>query len=376
LNDEEYYVVDQNTLNKIFIDIFIILIIKLCLIGFVFFVWFYCKFIITYQRNIIFKEESNFIFRKLGESEQNINQPIMVSFFQNDGSLLDIMGLINRNLHILNKIKIVLFDSIIANMEINIFVFSFILNILFLSSGLPIFLSIETIFLVGIFPSLLNIFKAFTAKYTSLISCLIFTYLVIYVYNWIAIFNLGETFDFGDIFEYKSAQYITEPFCHSSLQCLLVLINYGTRSGGGIADNIPVVSFKNDINMFISRFFYDMTFYILIIMIMANITFGLIVDSFGGLRDETYSYENDKENVCFICQLTRDGALINNIDFDNHVKNEHNVWNYVYYLCNLHLYDSNNFSRVEGFVWDKLIEKDYGWIPNKTDTGGEDDQED
>ena len=74
-------------------------------------------------------------------------------------------------------------------MEINIFVFSFILNILFLSSGLPIFLSIETIFLVGIFPSLLNIFKAFTAKYTSLISCLIFTYLVIYVYNWIAIFN-------------------------------------------------------------------------------------------------------------------------------------------------------------------------------------------
>ena len=65
---------------------------------------------------------------------------------------------------------------------------------------------------------------------------------------------------------------------------------------------------------------------------MANITFVLIIDSFGGLRDKTYSYENDKENVYFICQLTRDGALINNIDFDNHVKNEQNVWNYFYYL--------------------------------------------
>ena len=376
LSQEEYYVVHPDTLNKRFNDIFIIVIVKLGLIGFVFFIWFYCKFIITYQRNIIFKEEGNFIFRKLGENNQNINQPIMVNFFQNGGSLLDIMGLINRELNILNKIKIALFDSIIANIEINIFVFSFILNLLFLVLGTPIVLSIEAIFLVGIFPSLLNIFRAFTAKFSSLISCLIFTYLMIYVYNWITIFYLKKTFDFGDILEYQSGQYIIEPFCHSSLQCYLVLINYGTRSGGGIADTLPVVSFKNDTNMFIARFFYDMTFYILIIMIMGNITFGLIVDSFGALRDETYSYENDKENVCFICQLTRDGCLLKNIDFDYHVSNEHNIWNYVDFLCYLHLYDSNNFSRIEGFVWDKLIEKDYGWLPINTDPGGDDEEED
>ena len=376
LSQEEYDVVHPDTLNKRFNDIFIIVIVKLGLIGFVFFIWFYCKFIITYQRNIIFKEEGNFIFRKLGENNQNINQPIMVNFFQNGGSLLDIMGLINRELNILNKIKIALFDSIIANIEINIFVFSFILNLLFLVLGTPIVLSIEAIFLVGIFPSLLNIFRAFTAKFSSLISCLIFTYLMIYVYNWITIFYLKKTFDFGDILEYQSGQYIIEPFCHSSLQCYLVLINYGTRSGGGIADTLPVVSFKNDTNMFIARFFYDMTFYILIIMIMGNITFGLIVDSFGALRDETYSYENDKENVCFICQLTRDGCLLKNIDFDYHVSNEHNIWNYVDFLCYLHLYDSNNFSRIEGFVWDKLIEKDYGWLPINTDAGGDDEEED
>ena len=130
---------------------------------------------------------------------------------------------------------------------------------------------------------------------------------------------------------------------------------------------MPVVSFKNDTNMFIARFFYDMTFYILIIMIMGNVTFGLINDSFVALRDETYKYENDKKNICFICQLSRDGCLLKNIDFDSHVNNEHNIWNYVDFLCYLHLYDHNNFTRTEGFVWDKLIEKDYGWIPINID---------
>ena len=348
----------------------------MCLIGLVFFIWFYSKFIITYQRNIILKGEGNFIFRKLGVHFQNINHSTMVNFFQKDGSLFETMGLINKNLNIFMKIKIALFDTVLGNLEINIFVFSFLLNLLFLSLGSPIFLSIETIFIVGIFPSLLNIFKAFTAKFSSLISCLLFTYLVIYVYNWLAIFYLRNEFDFGEVMEYQSAQFINEPFCHSSLQCFLVLISYGARSGGGIGDVLPVISYKNDTNMFIARFFYDMTFYIFIIMIMGNVTFGLIVDSFGALRDETYSYENDKENICFICQLSRDGCLLKNINYDNHVNDEHNIWNYVDFLCHLHLYDSNNFSRIEGFVWEKLLEKDYGWIPINIDEGGEDEDGD
>ena len=178
--------------------------------------------------------------------------------------------------------------------------------------------------------------------------------------------------DFGEVLQYQSGQFIEEIFCHSSIQCFLVLISYGTRAGGGIGDNLPVISYKNDTNVFIGRFFFDMTFFILIIMIMGNITFGLIVDSFGGLRDETYAYENDKENICFISQLSRDGALLENIDYDKHINIDYNIWNYVDFLCYLHLYDPNNFSRTEGFVWDKLIENDYGWIPITTEKGGED----
>ena len=148
------------------------------------------------------------------------------------------------------------------------------------------------------------------------------------------------------------------------------MISYGTRGGGVIGNRLP--SFQNETKLFIGKFVYDITFYILVIMIMGNITFGLIVDSFGELRDDTYNFENDKNNICFICQISRDGCLLKNIDFDSHIKKEHNLWNYVNFLIYLHLNNPNDFSRIEGIVWDKLIEKDFGWIPMDPDAGEED----
>ena len=364
LSIEEYENEDKTSImNKRFLDIFIIMIIKFALIAFVLLVWFYSKYTITYQRNIICSGKGTFIFRKKGKTDQNINQQTMVNFFRNDGSLLDTMGLINKDISFCNKFKIVLIDSILANHEINVFIFSLLLNVLFILFGHPLILSLEMLLIVGIFPSLINISTAIIMKFSSLISYLIFIFFIIYIYNWAAILYFNKLFIFEKVFDYKLGEYNSESFCQSSVQCLLLLMNYGRRSHGGIGDILPVMSYKSNTNIFISRLFYDMTFYIFIIMIMGNITVGLIVDTFFILRDEAYKNENDKKNICFICQLSRDDCLIQNIDFDSHVNNEHNIWNYVDFLCYLHLYDSNNLSRVETFVWDKLIENDYGWIP-------------
>ena len=374
---EEYDVLNPQMINKRYPDIIITIFAKFGFDAFVFFIWFYSQFIIVYIRNIICSGLGTFIFRKAEVIEQNINSPIMTEFFQNNGSLFKAMDLINKNLNVFQRIKFFLFNSILANLEINIFIFSVIFDLLFIFFGNPIFLSVESILIVGIFPSLLNIFKAFKAKFSMLITCLLFTYCIIYIYNWLAIFYLRNSFDFGEVLEYESGRLINEPFCHSSFQCLLVFISYGTRVGGGIAENLPILSFKKEYNMFIARFFYDMSFYIIVIMIMGNITFGLIVDSFGALRDETYKYEKDKEDKCFICQISRDGCLFKSINFESHKNNIHNIWNYVDFLCFLHLYDPNNFTRVEGFVWDKLIEKDFAWIPiNKDEDKGDDEEVD
>ena len=375
LSYSEYYSEYDSDENKRFIDIVIIIIVKLIIILFSVLVWFYINFIITFERNIIIYEDKNFIFRKLGQQNQHIVHPIMVKYFREKGGLFETISLINKELSFFSKLKLALIDSIILNIDINVFVFSFIFDILFLIFGHPLILAIETLLLYGIFPSLLNIFKAFTEKFSSLLSCLVFTYLIIYVYNYITIFYMTETFDIGEVFHYESENYIQEPFCYSSLQCFLILINYGTRSGGGIGDVLPLISYKHDLNFFIGRFIYDLTFFIIIIMIMGNVTFGLIVDTFGALRDETYKYHNDRKNICFICQLSRDGCLLKNIDYEKHIRDEHNLWSYVDFLVYLHLYDANNFNRIEGSVWDKLPERDYGWIPISSDAGEEDEDD-
>ena len=67
--------------------------------------------------------------------------------------------------------------------------------------------------------------------------------------------------------------------------------------------------------------------------------------------------------------------MLKNIDFNFHIKHEHNLWNYVYFLIYLHLNNPNDFSRIEGIVWEKLLENDYGWIPIANDAGGKEDDD-
>ena len=42
-----------------------------------------------------------------------------------------------------------------------------------------------------------------------------------------------------------------------------------------------------------------------------------IIDTFGELRNTNAENTNDKDNICFICQISRDKCLMKNIDFDN-----------------------------------------------------------
>lgn len=49
------------------------------------------------------------------------------------------------------------------------------------------------------------------------------------------------------------------------------------------------------------RFFYDNTSNIILCWIMLNIIGGIIIDTFGSLREEEYGKLRDKEDNCFIC---------------------------------------------------------------------------
>lgn len=54
-----------------------------------------------------------------------------------------------------------------------------------------------------------------------------------------------------------------------------------------------------------SRIAYDMAFYIVLIVIVLNLVFGVIIDTFGDLRAERNEKDDLLRNSCFICGLER-----------------------------------------------------------------------
>ena len=311
-----------------------------------------------------------FVFRKKKqegeeEKETELKSQKIIDYFKEDSevSSKDMFYKIYKNLTTMQKIYIYIVECCINNREINMFLFSLIFNILFIITRCYIFLTIPILFLANIIPTLFDIFLAMKTKFLNMLIVLTFEYFIIYIFMWITYFYLPEFLDFDEVLDPHSRSYITEKYCYSSLQCFMMILNYGSSSGGGLGDVIPVPSYRTNVGIFIGRFFYDMFFFILIVLVMGNIFLGIIVDSFGELRSKNIESEKDVKNRCFICQLSRDDCLQRNIDFDEHVSTQHNKWNYVYFLTYLQINNPNDFSGIENGVWEKLEQHDFGWIP-------------
>lgn len=55
--------------------------------------------------------------------------------------------------------------------------------------------------------------------------------------------------------------------------------------------------------MFGARVVYDMVFFFVVIIIVLNLIFGVIIDTFAGLRSEKQQKEEILKNTCFICGM-------------------------------------------------------------------------
>lgn len=87
------------------------------------------------------------------------------------------------------------------------------------------------------------------------------------------------------------------------------VINMGLRNGGGISDSLTnIKSYLNPENNVTSsyywgRYFYDLSFFIVINMLFIQIIFGIILDTFGELRKEQDQIREEVLNKCFVCVM-------------------------------------------------------------------------
>jgi len=102
-----------------------------------------------------------------------------------------------------------------------------------------------------------------------------------------------------------------DSMCRSLFNCYMYTLTYGLRNGGGIGDSLPSNSWFNESKeIYIIRSINDLSFMIIIILLFFNIIFGIIIDTFAGLRDEAAEMEDDMKNVCYICGIDRESVRI------------------------------------------------------------------
>ena len=362
---EVYDVKDPDAATKQFTDNLIIAIIQVVFTGLMTINWFFFKFILTFQHNIMETQDINFVFKKKGD--ENAIPLHIVEYFQNkDVSTFSMIRERIGEVSIFKQILVAIFPSLILNTEINMIFFTLILSAIYIKVGVSLLLIIPILAIANINKILGNIFSAMIQNIRHMSLVILFILMITYIYSWFSYYFLDKFFNF-EVMEYESKQMVEETFCKSTIQCFLYVTQYGLTAGGGIGEQLDKVSYKESPGIFVLRFFYDVLFFSFVTLILFNIFTGIIVGAFAELRDETNMNENDKNNVCYICQLTRDDCLKKNIDFDSHVKTEHFVWNYLYFLTYLHINDPNNFNSIENYVWEKLEEQDITWIPIKGD---------
>ena len=332
-------------------------------------IWFYFMLNLEVIHNYMKNYNVKFLFRDNDEEKENRQSHFAIL---NEGvqDLSKLMDKLYSKIPLSKKIYTILFESIIFNNKVNIILITLLFEIIFLLTGNCILLAIPTLFIANMMSLLRGIFLIFKLRWSQLLLVLTYCYLIVYNFSIFGFYYLNHSFYFDKLYDVNKDEIDetrTENFCGSLLQCYFTLLSYGIRSGGGIGDVLDKLSFKANVSAYLARFFFDILFHIIIILIMTNLIFGIIVDSFANFRGSTDDSENDKKNVCFICQLTRDDAINKNIDFDKHVREVHDMWNYVYFLTYLHINNSNNFKMHETSVWDRLEESDTSWIPIKED---------
>ncbi|XP_064425349.1 inositol 1,4,5-trisphosphate receptor type 3 [Latimeria chalumnae] len=153
----------------------------------------------------------------------------------------------------------------------------------------------------------------------------------------------------------------TERACDTLLMCIVTVLNHGLRNGGGVGDVLRKPS--KDESLFPARVIYDLLFFFIVIIIVLNLIFGVIIDTFADLRSEKQKKEEIIKTTCFICGLERDKFDNKTVSFEEHIKIEHNMWNYLYFIVLVRVKNKTDYTGPESYVAQMVKSKNLDWFP-------------
>lgn len=118
-----------------------------------------------------------------------------------------------------------------------------------------------------------------TSNATKLLSTGLLALIIIYIYTIVSFFYLQDT-----IYDYTvngfDSDWVGENMCESMSQCLATFVDKGLTLGGGIGDYTESINYRDEPAKYFVKLFHDASFHILVKIILLNILFGIIIDTF------------------------------------------------------------------------------------------------
>jgi hypothetical protein len=111
-------------------------------------------------------------------------------------------------------------------------------------------------------------------------------------------------------------------------------------------------------------FLYDLA----IRFVLLNVVRGITVDTFSELRELKIERLRDTKETCFICGIDKQVFDRDKLSrgFNVHIKEEHNLWNYIYFIIYLWEQDKDDDDGLEHYVRRCVAGNDITWMPSHT----------
>lgn len=212
-----------------------------------------------------------------------------------------------------------------------------------------------TFMLCGVFlysPDLMTVLQAAIrpAKTLGLIFCLFL--LVTYAFSLIAFKWLHDDYADG-----------ADEGCGTLLKCFRTTFDQAFKNDGAIGGYLQdPVTYSTGHS--VGRLAFDHLFNILLMILLLNILFGVIIDTFAELRTENEARREDMTNFCSICSQGRsyfDRQTTGG--YEHHIKHEHNMFKYMFLIIYLRKKCPTEYTGIESYLAACCKRDDTSWFP-------------
>ena len=275
-----------------------------------------------------------------------------------------------KDLSFWRKTIIILLDSIIGRDYINSLLIMFIISLIgsIMRRG-EIVYAFLLVAILDLNTTLKSIIASIKVKGPELGASFVLLIFLVYFYSNLGFFYLNDNFD-ADI-----EDDIPDNYCLCLSFCFMTNFDAGIRARGGAADQMVRISFERHTFLYVIRLIYDITYFLINIIIMIDLVFGIILGTFSKMIEEERECDNDKINHCFICHITREIIEKRKENFQFHREKRHNLWNYINYMLFLKFSDVNKLNVTNLFTKMNLDNKNICFLPSYSDNYEEDEKD-